>query len=281
MLNGLWIGIVKRQAWNIDPAWLRTGSLGWTRLVSVFHGLPALLGRTDKAFLTNQTDELIDIVRSLHLILQQGNDLFSDVRFESASLDALTPWLQAPAEEHCVQLASPVFPHMYLPFIGEKEVEVQKLLMRTLLCLIAECTILRVWHFHPVTTRSIVAQTRDATEKRALALARQLCMALLSFTQGERIVQALTIRLCLQLARNVFEQQQAYPEMGWCDACLIANDLRVARLRKTGAPSLCKIAQVIPGLAEAGRYGSKLNVQKLVIRAEEHGTMNMKGLLPP
>ncbi|KAK5160935.1 hypothetical protein LTS14_000728 [Recurvomyces mirabilis] len=281
MLNGLWVGIVKRRAWNIDPAWLETGSLGWTRVVSVFYELPALLGRTDKALLADQTDELMKIVRSLQLTIQQGKDLFRDVRFKSASLDALTPWLQGPAEEHCALQESRVFPRLYLPFVGEKEIEVQKLLMRTLLCLIAECTVLRIWHFHPVTTHSMVAGARYATEQRARDLARQLCMASLSFTQGDRIVQPFTLGLCLQLARNVFEQQQAYPEMGWCDACLIANDLRVARLRKTGAPSLCKIAQVIPGLAEAGQYGSKLNVQNLIIRAEEHGTMKMKGLLPP
>jgi len=96
----------------------------------------------------------------------------------------------------------------------------------------------------------------------------------LTFTESDKLVSAFMLRLYLMLARNVFEQQGATPELGWCEACLVANKLRLQRIRSTCVPTLCKIEDIIPGTAEAGRYKSKFDAEAFIIR----GTPESSGM---
>ena len=80
----------------------------------------------------------------------------------------------------------------------------------------------------------------------------------------------------LMLARNVFEQLGRRPELGWCDACLIANQLRIRRIRESGEPTLCKVEDIMPGIVEAGKYKSRFDRRAFVIRGGEEGGGGMK-----
>ena len=56
-------------------------------------------------------------------------------------------------------------------------------------------------------------------------------------------------------------------ELGWCNACLIANKMRIKRLKQTEPPTLCRVEEVLHGIAEAGRYRSAFRMQAFQINA--------------
>ena len=173
-----------------------------------------------------------------------------------------------PQEEHSVILDSTAFQWLYEPDPENSVIRPLCIQIRSMLLLITVCTVLRIWHFRPDIAGKAPSNVRADMEQNAYQLARQMCMLVRSFTQTDHYVHALTFRLCLSFARNVFEQQQSIAELGWCEACLLANQLRIDRLRASSPPTLCKIDLVIPGLAEAGRYGSSLDHQAIVVRSE-------------
>lgn len=80
----------------------------------------------------------------------------------------------------------------------------------------------------------------------------------------------------LMLCRNVFEAQDRRPELGWCEACLIANQLRIRRIRASDAPTLCKVEDITPGIVEAGKYKSRFDPRAFIIRGGDESGSGMR-----
>lgn len=276
-MNGFFLSLAKRNAKNPRVDSIRImKSNGWTTLIPAYHRLPGLLEDTDKA-LAEKADviTLLTIVARLQNILEETAGLFSEVRSPPTIDSALISDMDSTAEEHLVMADSTTFPQLFVPMTKEGGADLLKLFFITMIPLMVHCTILRIWHFRPETLGASPESAQRDTEERAYELARKSCKLSLSFTQNDKVVYISMLRLLLMLARNVFEQQDRLPEMGWCDACLIASKLRMQRVRATASPTLCKIEDITPGLAEAGRYKVKFDRRAFVVRAARTPSMRL------
>jgi hypothetical protein len=270
LMNGFWVALARRKTWVVNPAWFATPSAGWTDMVGAYYELPGLLEKTDITLRDEScTTGLINSVKRLSIMTLHGSELWKDVTLPPTQSVASLTHLTDAQEEHSVMSEAKAFPYLFVPQIGQNMSKALQLLNKFLLLLITACTVLRIWHFRPSIALRSPPHVRAEVERSAGTLARNLCMLALSFTQMDELAHALSLRLCLAIARNVFEQQQAFAELGWCEACLVANQMRVERLKASSAPTLCKVEQVLPGLAEAGRYGSRLNPAATAIRSRQ------------
>jgi hypothetical protein len=270
MMNGFLLAVARRTRWEADIKWLQdVRTHGWAVMVSKLQELPGLLERTDQ-LLTGDQDisQLGDLVLRLGEMREKSIGIFQEMRQpENVKTDS-SKFMSAAIEEHCVMADSNAFPTLFAPMMEEGRNPAKdafQFVYSTMLALISEVTILRIWHLRPSAASNISKDARDIVEQSAYLLAKRLCKIVLSFTQVDKIAYISTVRLCLALARNVFEQQGALSDMGWCDACLIANQLRMQRVRQNCPPTLCKVEDIIPALAEAGRYKQKFDPQAFVI----------------
>ncbi|KAK3615771.1 hypothetical protein LTR22_027307, partial [Elasticomyces elasticus] len=263
--NGFSLAVAKRKAWNVDTSWFQhIPSKGWTTYVTAFCKLPELLETTDRALAEGwKTSELLELVERLHDVERQGVDIFPEITQPGTVNVSVTGSLSADVEEHCVITGSTTFPELFVPMSPDHP-KLHRFIIPTHLLLMTACTVLRIWHLRPDSLSAI--SDRERHKKRAYLLARKLCMSAISFTQSSKLVHIQWLRFALSLARNVFEQQSAVAELGWCDGCLIANQMRSDRIRRTIAPTLCKLEDITPGMAEAGRYKSKFDTRAFVVR---------------
>ena len=277
IMNGLYLAIAKRKNFFIDTNLLDgIESKGWTAMVQAAHRLPGLLARTDQALPQAQNlYSLAEIAFELAETREKAMNVCPDAQHPSSICTRPSKFMSAEVEEHCVMMDSETFPEMFVPMTKDGGAVALKLVLSTCLALISECTILRIRHFHPEVALLTSNKANPPGHHHAYHLSRQLCKIALSFTQTDKIVHISILRLCLTLARNVFEQQEALPEMGWCNACLIANDMRMRRVRSTCAPTLCKIEDVMAGIAEAGRYKQKFNSDAFIIRPTQSPSMRL------
>lgn len=270
ILNGFLLAIARRKQWEVDSKWLRdVKSYGWAKMVRELQQLPGLLEQTDQMLSGNDAPtQLKELVLQLGQMTEKSIEVFAEVRHPKDIKTASSEFLSATTEEHCVMADSQTFPTLFTPIADDRGAPARdafKFVHSTMFALISEVTILRIWYFRPSAASDIAKDAKDIVEQSAYLLARRLCKIVLSFTQIDKPAYVSTVRLCLTLARNVFEQQGAFSEMGWCDACLIANQVRMQRIRPTSLPTLCKVEDVLPSLAEAGRYKQKFNPQALVV----------------
>ena len=282
LMNGLSLAVAKRKAWAIDAAWLqRAESMSWAALVQGFHSLPGLLEETDAA-LSQRADmpTLQSIVTRLGQVRTNTTGLYPEVSnpvtLDTASMQSLDPT----SEEHVIMADADAFPELFAPMSKDGSADAFKIVLSSFLSLILECTILRIWHFRPETTATVTADAHQEVQQEAYHLARTLCKVSLSFTQTEKLADALTLRFCLTLARNVFEQQDRRPEMGWCHACLIANQLRALRIRHNSPSTPCKVEEITCGIAEAARYKSRFNPQAFSVGGAETPDMRLLAFSP-
>ncbi|KAK5707571.1 hypothetical protein LTR97_000108 [Elasticomyces elasticus] len=266
--NGFSLAVAKRRAWDVDTAWFQhMPSKGWTIYTTAFCKLPELLETIDIALAEHwETSELLELVDRLDDLERHGSDLFPEItKPETMDVSSICS-LSADVEEHCVMTGSTAFPELFVPMSPDQPA-LHLFLIPTQLLLITACSKLRIWHFRPAVLAAVSEEEQKNAKQHVYELARDLCMSALSFTREGKLVHAQWLRLCLTLARNVFEQQSALAELGWCDGCLIANKLRLQRLRATCVPSLCKIEDIIPGMAETCRYKSKFDPKAFIIRS--------------
>lgn len=272
MLNGFQLAMAQRKRWDADTTWLHGLKSGpWAVMVHELSRLPGLLEITDQMLSDDSPSnamQLGEVVLQLGEMRERAIEVFPDVH-RLGSIQTTSPeFLSAAVEEHCVMSDSETYPTLFVPLVennGAPAKPAYSLLFATLYALVSECTILRIWHFRPTAAARISTEARSVVEKSAYLLARRLCKGTLSFTQADKLAYVSTVRLCLTLARNVFEQQEAFLDMGWCDACLIANQVRMQRLRRVCPPTLCKVEDILPGLAEAGRYKQRFNSRAFVV----------------
>lgn len=277
IMNGFFLAVAKRRTWNVDASYIAgLKSQGWTNLVPAFRRLPGLLEETDKALACAvDASSLLRIVAELQVIKERTAGLFPEVRYPPTMDSAAIHNLPVGAEEHLVMADSPTFPTLYAPMTKDGGSETFKVVLATFLQLTVDCTMLRIWYFRPETLGAVPESCPPNAEKTAYELASRLCKVSLSLTHSDKVTYVAMLRFCLLLARNVFEQQDRLPEMGWCDACLIANSLRMQRVRSTAAPTLCKLEDITPGLAAAGRYKVKFDSRCFVVRATQAPSMRL------
>lgn len=270
--NGFFLALAKRKAWNVDVRLFRSlKSIAWTRIVLEYGGLPGLLEEADKA-LAQQADasRLTELLAQLRDLQRKSADLFPDTRptrLKATAMQSLDPTI----EEHVVMAESTVFPALFSPITESGGADAHKIVYSTMLSLVSLCTMLRIWHFRSETVASPSFQ--EGIERKVFSLAQDLCNVALSLTQVDKVVYLSILRLCFTLARNVLEQQNAWPEMGWGETCLIANQLRMDRVRRNCAPTLCKVEDITSGIAEAGRYKCRFNPHAFIVRAALTPTM--------
>ena len=87
--------------------------------------------------------------------------------------------------------------------------------------------------------------------------AEELCKNVYNLSSLSSLAYIDFIKLTLEKARNFFEEQGALKELGWCQACSVATDLRMQRLKLVKPPTLCKLSHLPAGLAAARRFRAR------------------------
>ncbi|KAI5369190.1 hypothetical protein Slin14017_G000690 [Septoria linicola] len=261
--NSFWLAIANRKGWSIHRAWLKMQTKGWADMLEVFHDLPTILQDTDATLAREDNiGDLLKLVSRLHHIMKFARSLFTTV--QDRLIVGISELKKGGIKDKDRLLAagSYIFSGWYAPM---NQMDALKFILMTLLSLITECTILRIWIMCPETVMLIPSDLQRSIYQNSDRLARRLCRISPSLMQADGIVSVLTLELCLRMAYNVFEQQQATAEMNWSSAALSATSKRLDLVRANGVPTLCKLEQVIPGIVEAGRYGSAFDLRALTL----------------
>lgn len=266
--NGTLLSIAKRKTWPFMNHWSSAPSTGWTRTVDTFGYLPTLLEETDLALALCPHDfvKLPRILEQLHTIKYFGLMLWPEEDAEPDLHVAASEHFDPNIEEQRFATSSRSIPTF---FALRDDPYHFRVTARLLFLTIIECTILRIWHFAPSLIPSSTRLRKSTSH--AFSLALKLCQCLLICTTAQNLAHALSYRMYLKLARNVFEQQGKVRELSWCNACLIANKMRVKRIRESGPPTLCKVEEVLHGIAEAGRYKAEFRERAFQIGGRRTG----------
>lgn len=277
IMNGFFLALAKRTAKSVDTTFaIGLKSKGWSALLPPFNRLPGLLEETDKALDARaDVSVLLKILVQLQTMRDKNVGLYPELQNPPVISAAKVNEFDNDAEEHLVMADSTTFPELYAPLVNDGGTAAFKVVLSTILVLTIQCTILRILHFRPEILGAIPITAQRTTEESAYQLARRLCKVSLSFTHTNKIAIVAMLRLTVLFARNVFEQQDRLPEMGWCEACLIANHLRMQRVRSSAAPTLCKIEDITPGLVEAGRYKMIFDRKAFIIKAPQVPSMRL------
>lgn len=261
--NSFFLALAKRQTWSTPQYYFDMESKGMTDLLRVFQGLPTMLDETDWALcIDNNSSTLEDLIRRLKLVTEEARDLYPDVQNPRRMNYYPVECLNQETEDQILMAASSVFSGLYSPM---SHVRALRFISVTMMLLITQCTILRIWAMRPETTNLFPDDVQQSIKQEARLQAERLCKITPSLIRRDQVVSILTLRLCITLARNVFEQQELIEQTDWCNLCLNANQAKLDRLNEHGARTLCKIADVIPGIAEAARYGSMFDHQAFTV----------------
>lgn len=230
--------------------------------------LPGLLERADTlqrlAPSSSRQQELLSICRQLvafrdRLLASNADDMaLQPETIDVADLDA---W-NLDIEEHCFISSSTTFTTFYK--FTKREIPF-RCAISWLHCILADCTLLRILHANPelsnhpsptsapstTSTNQLHIPTITASAYRsATALCR--CIPFYAASTDLSIINwLLVVMTCVQ---SLFEEQGAVKEIGWCQAVIIAAQLRRARVQATSRPNLCRVADLTVPLAEAARY---------------------------
>lgn len=159
-------------------------------------------------------------------------------------------------EEHVFMTCSETIWQFY-EFEGAVEGAAAAFAYQMILRLIIDCTLLRIFHFSKTARELSCWRTPREVEQHAFETATQLCQTVYYFSQINDFANSRLIGLMVRLARNFFEEQGVVKEVGWCQGCLIANELRIRRMQHRFPPSLCRLGDLTPSLAAAGRYRAR------------------------
>ncbi|KAF4550982.1 Hypothetical protein D9617_15g043360 [Elsinoe fawcettii] len=261
--NSFYLALAKRQTWSTPQCFFDHESKGMTDLLRVFQGLPTMLEETDWALcIDDNLPTLKDLIRRLQLILEEARLLFPDVQNPRRMNNCPGETLDQGPEDEILTSCSSVFPGLFSPM---SHLRTMRLTCLTTLVIMTQCTILRIWAMRPESTVLASDETRESIERDVRLQAVRLCKITPSLIRRDQVVAMQTLRLSIMLARNVFEQQTMIAELDWCNRCLDAVQAKMDRLGEHGIRTLCKIADVVPGMAEAGRYGSMFNYHAFTV----------------
>ena len=159
-------------------------------------------------------------------------------------------------EEHCFITTSETFKtfHHFLGGPGQ----VLRCSVSWLALLICDTTLLRLYIRNPATKRVLADRPMQVVEQDAYKWAVEMCRCVYHYSMLQSMAYGDFLKIFVQISRNFFEDYGALREVGWCQACMIATNIRVQRMRATSfRPSLCRVRDVEHDLATAGRYRSR------------------------
>ena len=259
--NAFWLGLARRKPLGKDhPAWppVQSAIFPGRTPYTILRQLPGLLERTD-SFL-NESDRA-DLA-TLSALFQE----LDDVRFQILTLSQeeltaaqsrviqLTEYeeFDMNIEEHYfITHAEPTF-HSFFRFSGPESAVNHA--CRAIIFLLIDCTLLRLYHFVPDACRLPSRRTPDKVGLDAFDWASQLCRCVYLFSTFRSLAYIDFIIILLEFAQNFFQEQSAWQEMGWCQACLVVTRRRLERLREVRPPTLCRVGYLPAGISGAGRY---------------------------
>lgn len=260
--NALLSGLAREKPDVLDgPAWT-----GYTKeLISStvygkgaeFHAtlepIPELLKRIDQACQQSKEDQSLDTtllaeLRDLRRAL--GSWMPERCRLESVHVTNEDEF-DNDVEEHCFVTCSNTFTSFYR-FKGEALARIQ--VIRWMVCLIVECSILRL-----ITAQPKLDDTSSAKQEakaRALEIAKGLCRGVWFVSTMSSLAYAKLCTVFIGMAQTVFQEcgLAAAKEFGWTQACLLATGVRMSRLERQGQQTLCCVHELGPGLADACRW---------------------------
>lgn len=125
------------------------------------------------------------------------------------------------------------------------------------MCLIADCTLLRVLHHVDAQRGSYCGAftvRAEDVEERAYFQATELCRYAQFFSRRRSLPAASFLDSMIEGAPNFFECFGAQEEAEWCKACLASNQTRRESLRRDLPPSICPVGELMAGVADSCRY---------------------------
>lgn len=165
------------------------------------------------------------------------------------SVDDHSAW-DLEIEEHCFMTSSSTITTFYHFATNDAAF---RFAISSLLVLVSDATVLRILHsddvLPPLSNLDI-----STIERHAYDTAMGLCRCMLHYGRIDVIYIINWAVVMLNVAQSLFEEQNARPEVGWCQAAIIATELRLARVKKKSAPDLCRIRDLTAPLVEAVRY---------------------------
>ena len=164
-------------------------------------------------------------------------------------------------EEHCFITTSETFKtfHHFLGGPGQ----VLRCSITWLVCLICDTTLLRLYLRNPSTKNVLGYRPMQTIEEDAYKWAVEMCRCVYHYSMLQSMAYCDFLKIYVQICRNFFEDYGALREMGWCQACVIATNVRIRRTRATTRPTLCRVKDVTNDLVTAGRYRMRShNVQE-------------------
>ncbi len=127
-------------------------------------------------------------------------------------------------------------------------------LMSRIICIIADCAILRLQNLVSLTDGLWELAIHRDTKKDAYAMACNMCEDVYWASQLGSLALTSMLRTSVDVAARFFRDYGASAELEFCRACGEATDRRVQRLRQKGARSLCRIEAVAPLFVESASY---------------------------
>lgn len=194
------------------------------RQFSLFGGIPRVLQNCD-AMLQNSGSSVGEAKRCF-------NDIYLAITATEFYLEHIAPrvplvpittpgLLNLAIEEHCVMLGSSSIRDVYL-FPDVEAARTLTINRTTLLMLYS--ALLRIIHQQPLVKFS--KRTREYFEARAVEAAGALCKCAYYLSKQYALAWAYFTHHILEVARSHFEEHLATNELGWCQACLIAVNMR-------------------------------------------------------
>ncbi|KAF7190285.1 hypothetical protein HII31_08616 [Pseudocercospora fuligena] len=265
--QSLFVSVAKRKRffWS-QPEWRKLenkftpgGSRDW---YPILVPLPGLLEKAD-ALLHPSTDvnsETLSVFSLCARFDKIREDLLSWVETDfagSPGIAAVTDFdaFDMAIEEHCFMTTSSTFTTFH---IFKDPAHAMRSVCSWFMILIADCTLLRLIQACPDAYPAI-HRTPAEIEHKAYNAAVDICKSVYYYSSLQSMAFAHLICVWIDLAQVFFQECGATKEAGWCQAALIATNMRIRRLVTTNKArnTLCRIGDLFGTFNEPCRYRSR------------------------
>lgn len=281
MLKGLvtgsvYLGIARRKTlecdgtdWTKSRSWDQCRSMRKLlarRLLHVTITIPGVLETTDSLLAKRPRLANDDSIRALlakiariQRILQEDLEATREREFQRYVAANDQQAFKVEIEEHCfISTSTTAIDQLCFSSSDNEALQSCQLYVRSVFyLLILTCTTLYILHRRPHLSLYPDVPAQDVLEQQSHELAIELCRTVWQNSKTRSLAITQWIDKYLELAQAVFEEQRSLSMLGWCQACRIACEVRFERLSRVHPPTLCRIGDLPPGIAEIGRYRSQ------------------------
>ncbi|KAM3423124.1 hypothetical protein BST61_g580 [Cercospora zeina] len=121
------------------------------------------------------------------------------------------------------------------------------------MALVSDCTLLRLLAAYP-SAQDHIKRSPEQVEQKAFQSATEICRSVCYYSMLNSLAYAHLLCVVIDLVQVFFEEFGALREAGWCQACLIATDLRLQRVRHQRHETLCRVGDLNGAFTKACRY---------------------------